>query len=194
MILKSILPVIALSLFTIGCADSSGGNNTPQPAVPEKLGFTKPTPGQKLTENEIREMESIFADKPMMILPPEQLLFPDKETTYQELAYLEQDLMQEDPNSYRFYKDIQQNCQISNPEPKIDFNFPLTDEGQVDPDQLKAGNSASVVANKGITGSSSCPGFYGIDLSMGLRLDQINIVKEDAKKSSAQMNDCKFKS
>lgn len=188
MLKKITLPILALSLMTVGCSDSSSKKNKPQPAVPETLEFSKPKPGKQLSEVELREVETIFADKPMMVLPPGELIFPDDKLTQEERANWENNLKVTEPNTYLMLKEIQNNCQISNTGTQNHVNFPIGSDGQVNPEMLKAGDSMSISLARAITGSLPCPGNHDLNLSFDLKLDQINYVKNDLKKSSAQLS------
>lgn len=187
MLKKITLPIIALSLMTIGCSKSSD-NSKPQSAVPESLEFSKPNPGKKLSEAEIREVQTIFADKPMMTLPPDELIFPDEKMTPEERSRMEEELKVTEPKSYMMLKEIQNHCQILNTKQDVRVNFPIGNDGQIVPENLKAGDSMTVSSARAVTGTLPCPGNHDLNLSFDLKLDQIDYNKEVPKKSSAQMS------
>lgn len=121
-------------------------------AIPKTLGFTKPAKGAELTKAQVEEIKKEFSVTSTMILPPNELLFPDKKLSQAEIEQKENELKAKDINSYELLKEIKSNCKKAGPNIKIDASF-QTDK-QIELDKLVAGDKLEATASMGITGDN----------------------------------------
>jgi len=100
--------------------------------VPEHLNFTRPEAGPRLTKSQVEEIRKTFSSRPMMVLPPGELVFPAKDSTPADQRKSEQELARRDANSYAMLKDIQSNCMKGHPTLRLDATFPTDGDLQLE--------------------------------------------------------------
>ena len=170
-----------------GCAKEESKQSSPSPAVSaiaEKLSFEAPAQGATLTKEQAREIKSVFANKSVMVLPPGELIFPDKKTTREERALKESKLMQADANSYELLKAIQNGCSKVRPTTKIDATFPT--DGEASYDNVRVGDQASGSTTVGLAGPN-CPVEVSMGASMGAKVEAVD-AKEKTATASGSMS------
>lgn len=178
MISKSLLSVAMMALFLSACSDSK--DSAPAiPTVPENLGFQKPVPGKKLTREQLLEVQSMFADKPMMKLPPGELIF-DREMDSYEKYQQEQSLRYSDPMSYSMLKDIQDNCAVQDPQESFNTSLPQNPDGSLNGDNLKAGDFVNINVVAGIkSGNRNCPANLSLSAGANAKLHKFDAQKQE---------------
>ena len=146
-----------------------------QNIVPAKLNFSRPAPGPGLTKDQVLILKKTLKVDQKMILPPGELIFPDKSMSPAELAKRENDLLKKDKNSYDLLQEVRGTCQKGHPTLQFDATFP-TDE--VSENTLMAGDRLSYSGSAGI-GGSNCAVETSAGFGMGAEVKD----KNDAEKS-----------
>ena len=173
---------VILSLMMLaGCSQDENKNKNSESLkndnnVPTKLDFQKPAVGPDLTLDQVKLIKKEFTIKSMMILPPGELIFPDKNASQSELARKEQTLARTDRNSYDLLIEMRAGCKKSHPNVSFDATFPL--EQNVTQADLLVGDKLNAQMTAGLTGSS-CP----VDYSGGVAGNAEVVLKDDAEKS-----------
>lgn len=129
--------------------------------VPQSISFSKPLVGPELTKEQVDQVKKEFKVKSTMILPPGELVFPDKSMSAGELKKREDELRQKDANSFALLMDMRSGCRKGHPTMKFDATFP-TDE-VTDESQLLVGDKVEGSGSAGLVGSN-CP----VDYSGGM--------------------------
>lgn len=170
----SILLVASLTLFLAACSKSSKSSEPVVPTVPASLEFTKPIPGEKLTREQVQEVKKMFSNRPMMQLPPGELIF-QSELTDAEKKAMEADLFKNDPMSYKMLKEIQPNCTVQNPIPQINTSLPQKPDGSYDGSNPKKGDFISMTITAGLTSANdACPLNAGLSFGGGIKVEELN--------------------
>lgn len=172
---KHILAVMPL-VFLAACTKSSDNSAPQSPLVPTSLQFQKPSPGAELTQAQVAEMKATLKSNSMMILPPGDLVFPNKNMSEKERIAQENALRLQDPNSYDLMLEARQNCGIVHPNLKIDATFPTEGSSEQNPfDILQKGDHATFSAASGITNKrGNCPVDIGVSYGAGAEVNEIN--------------------
>lgn len=189
---KQYVVILPLVLCLAACSNSSNSNsnsnnNKDQSVViPQNLGFQKPAAGAELTKDQAAEIKRTFKGKPMMTLPPGELVFPDKNTPAYERIEKERILQAEDPNAYALLMETRNNCAKGHPSLHFDATFPaeqVTSENAFD--VLQKGDRLSYSGDAGLTGSNACP----VELSMGTGMAaDVKDVDRNERSGSASAN------
>lgn len=172
-------------LFVVACTNNNSSTPTDDGGVvvPNNLSFSKPAIGPKLTKAQAQEIKNTFtAKKPMMMLPPGELIFPSKDMPPYEKAQKEQQLAMQDPNAYKLLLDIRKSCSKGHPSLNFDATFPADEVTAENPfDVLQKGDKVSYNASAGLAGSN-CP----VDLmgSFGMNAE-VKSVDAQARTASA---------
>lgn len=189
---KHILAVMPLVLLA-ACTKSSDNSAPQTPLVPTSLQFQKPAVGPELTQAQVAEMKATFKVKSTMILPPGELVFPDKNMPANERIRKEQELQRQDPNSYALMLEARQNCGIVHPNLKIDATFPtetVTAENAFD--ILQKGDHMSFSAAAGLANKGNCPAEAGISYGVNAEVNDINSQERAGTASASIGNKLKF--
>lgn len=149
--------------------------------VPEKLLFTPPAVGQKLTDAQTAEVAALFNNPEKMNLPPGDLIYPS-DMTAAEIAKKELKLKAQDANSYKMLKEIQTSCAAS--KPVIESTFP---KGEISANQVKQGDVFSVSANTNLTPkSSACPLTSKVSMSLKMVLEEWQINQDTTSQAATK--------
>lgn len=167
---KKLLPFIALGLL-IGCGKEKSKDDKEAPFVPTQLTFSKPSPGQKLTQEQISETKALLSTNNKLILPPSDLVFATKKMSATEIQQKEENIRAQDANSYALLKDIQSNCQIERPTSKFDATFPTT--GDMSLENLRTGDHYNFESTAGIKGDK-CPVKYSVGMMAKAYVNDVN--------------------
>jgi len=179
----SLLTALPLCFALVACTNNS--SSTPKSnavIVPNNLEFTKPAVGPRITKAQASEIKSTFVTKPMMILPPGELVFPDKDMPAYEKEAKERELARQDPNSYQLLKELRAGCAKGHPTMSFNATFPtdsVTAENAFD--VLQIGDMYSFNASAGLTGAN-CP--VSLSGSTALGADVISIDRDDRSGSA----------
>ncbi|RYZ84168.1 MAG: hypothetical protein EOP06_18575 [Proteobacteria bacterium] len=107
----SLWSALPLCFALVACTNSSSTpKNADAVVVPKSLGFSKPDAGPVVTKDQANEIKNTFVSKSMMILPPGELVFPDKNMPKAERERKEQELARTDANSYQLLQDLRAGC------------------------------------------------------------------------------------
>lgn len=189
---KHILAVMPL-VFLAACTKSSDNSGPQTPLVPTSLQFQKPAPGPELTQAQVAEMKATLKSNSTMILPPGDLVFPDKNMSPNERAQKEQALKQQDPNAYALMLEARENCGIVHPNLKISATFPteqVTAENAFD--ILQKGDHMSFSAASGIANRRNCPVDAGVSYGVGAEVNDINSQERAGTASASLGSKLKF--
>lgn len=172
-----------LAVLTVACAKSEDSKSPATPVVPTNVTFTKPFPGAKLSKAEVAQIKRYFAKKPMMALPPGDLVFASPKADPAELAWKEQMLKYEDPNSYEMLQDIRQGCAKARSTTDIVATFPT--DGDVSYENMRAGDKASYSINLGLMNRSGCPGEMDGSFGTSAKVLEVDSSARTAKANAA---------
>ena len=158
-----VIVLVGFACSIVGCSKSSDSGAPKIPEVPVSLDFAKPQVGEKLTRNQVAKIRAVFADRPIMQLPPGELIFVnEEETTPEERARMEEKLQATDKNSYSMLQEIRSACQVFQDPPQMTNSFPMDDQGSIIVDQIQSGQGLAVDVNRGISSkpwnNQDCPG------------------------------------
>lgn len=169
-----LLSTAALTLG-IGCQNNDASTKTESRVkIPTTLGFQKPSPGKALTKAEASEIKEAFNVKSMMILPPGELVFPDKNMSKEERIVKEEELRQKDQNAYDLLKEAQGSCFKGHPTVKFEATFPTDSVDATNAvDVLQAGDKSVVSGNMAIVGND-CPVNLSSSGGMGVEVKDAN--------------------
>lgn len=189
---KHILAVMPL-VFLAACTKSSDNSAPQTPLVPTSLQFQKPSPGNDLTPAQVAEMKATLKSKSTMILPPGELVFPNKDMSPEERTQKEQELRRQDPNSYALMLEARQNCGIVHPNLKIDATFPTEGTNEQNAfDILQKGDHMSFSAASGISNRGNCPVDAGVSYGVGAEVNDINSQERAGTASASVGSKLKF--
>jgi len=163
--------LLGVALMTAACSENKSNSN-PVPAVPERLEFSKPQQGNKLTKAQIEEIKSTFSNKQTMVLPPGDLVYIPKGMTVKERQKKEAELALQDSNSYQLLKLIQSNCNKGRPTTTFEASFPSN--GNTNMNNLRSNDRMSYSSSASLTEKSSCPVDLNTAADTRLKLDDIN--------------------
>lgn len=184
---KSILKTLVLVpgiLLMAACQPARDAESKSPSEVPTTLSFSKPTPGAKLSREQLNQIQNAFAAKPAMILPPGELIFKPKEVTAEQQLIKEQELKRQDQNSYDLLKQIQSGCTKDRPTFHMEATFPI--DGDEAKNNLRAGDYVNYSASAGLAGSV-CPVEASASSDFGIRVEDRN-KSDDSGKASASSN------
>ena len=170
---KAIMSTLIMGpvLTIMACSRPGVGSNTDPNALPDTLKWKNPAAGAALTKDQAQSIKDTFKSRQMMILPPGELVFPNKNEDQSSLLQQEQQLKVTDPNSYLMLKDIQQNCGQDRPTGNFDATVPL--EGIKGVEDLRTGDRADYGLSAGLNGGQCPVGFAGSTAS-GLKVEDAN--------------------
>lgn len=191
------LPVVAI-LFLVGCGKEKEKSTNTNPLVPDSLTFTKPSPGQKLTKEQIRETTAALKPNNKFIIPPSELIFASNKLTAQQIQQKEESIKNRDPHGYALLKDIQANCEVSRPTTNINASFPTT--GNLAIENLRTGDHLHIDSNAELFGSN-CPVKYESGISFKANANEVdpsnkklNLSSSGSLKTQALMVSPKYQS
>lgn len=190
---KTILVTMPLLLALAACTSSSSDGEKQGPLVPQSLGFQKPAVGPTLTESQIAEMKSTLKSESKMILPPGELVFPDKNMSPEERTQKEQELAQQDPNAYKLMIEARKNCGLVHPNIKLDTTFPTENLDNDNAfDILQKGDHLSFNTSGGLTNKSNCPVDAGASAGVGAEVHEVNSADRSGRASAGIGGKLKF--
>jgi hypothetical protein len=177
-----VVAFLALSLLA-ACSSQKSEQSAPPSGefVPKNIQFTKPPVGPELSKEQAALVKKEFTVNSTMVLPPGELIFPDKNSSAADLAKKEAELKQKDPNSFALLTDIRSSCKKGHPTVKFDTTFP-TDEVK-DENDLWVNDKVEGSGTAALVGSA-CPVEYsgGIGFS-GVVTDKNDVQKEISGKA-----------
>ncbi len=169
--MKTRLMIMAAALSLVACGDK-GSDSKAVPTVPETLGFSKPAAGAKLTQDQVKELKQVFAQKSSMMLPPGDLVYIPKSMTPQELQKKEHELATQDPRSYEFLKSIQANCHKGRPTSTVEASFPTDGNAQLS--NLRTNDRMSFSTQAVLKEKSSCPVDFDSGAGFSAKVEDMN--------------------
>lgn len=173
---KSTCTALFLSLAIFGCNKSSNNKATSQkeagPILPQKIDFQTPVESEKLTAEQLNEIKLMFSKKPMMILPPGELIFKNEKLTELERAQKEKQLRKQDLNSYEMLKEIQADCKAEVQKPTVDSSFKSNERKNIS--DFRMNDFYKVMASSVLRGGANCPAQLDFGLSTNATVDFID--------------------
>ncbi|WP_413288831.1 hypothetical protein [Bdellovibrio sp. HCB337] len=182
--MKNYLATLPLVLSLVACSSKNSDSPKDQgTTLPSTVGFQKPALGPQLTADQIAEIKDTFRGKPMMTLPPGDLVFPDKNADPADTRRKEQALAAQDPNAYALMLDVRQNCAKGHPSLKIDATFPTENTNNENAfDILQKGDHLSFKGSGALVGNSNCP----LDLGGGMSAEaEVKDIDREARAGTA---------